>query len=266
MTISELRQSPHLSASSINDYIDCGMLYKLSRIDMFQPEFKSDAMEFGIVIHKALAYFYEEKMSGNKLPVDELIEAFETYWRQAAEDNEEIKYKEGKDFTTLLKDGKELISTFYSKLPDDNFHVLAIEEPISFEIEGVPLPVVGVIDLIETDESGTIIVTDFKTSSKAYSNDEIDNNLQMTLYHLAMKANGYSDREILLKFDILIKTKTPKFEQHYLTRTDDDERKAVKKIRQVWEGINKGVFVPNDNNWKCKGCFYKSYCDDWFRR
>ena len=28
MTLQELRASPHLSASSLNDYMECGLLYK----------------------------------------------------------------------------------------------------------------------------------------------------------------------------------------------------------------------------------------------
>jgi putative RecB family exonuclease len=77
---------------------------------------------------------------------------------------------------------------------------------------------------------------------------------------------GYSDREILLRFDCLIKTKTPKFEQYYTSRTETDEKRAVRKINEVWRGIYKGVFIPNDStsNWKCKGCAFKKPCDEWF--
>ena len=62
------------------------------------------------------------------------------------------------------------------------------------------------------------------------------------------------DREILLRFDTLIKTKTPKFEQYWTTRSKLDERRLIKKAAQVWNGITKGVFVANDTSWKCKGC------------
>ena len=94
----------------------------------------------------------------------------------------------------------------------------------------------------------------------------MDRNFQLTLYQIATKTNGYSDREILLRFDCLIKTKTPKFEQYYTTRSDLDEQRAARKIAEVWNGIEKGVFIPNDgsSNWKCKGCAYKKACDDWF--
>ena len=54
MDMSELRKEPHLSASSINDYIDCGLLYKLGRIDKLPPEFRSSDLELGSCVHRAL--------------------------------------------------------------------------------------------------------------------------------------------------------------------------------------------------------------------
>ena len=46
-----------------------------------------------------------------------------------------------------------------------------------------------------------------------------------------------------------------------------DEKRVARKIVEVWKGIEKGVFIPNDaaSNWKCKGCSYKKACDDWFQ-
>lgn len=266
MELSELRKMQHLSASSINDYIDCGLLYKLGRVDRLPMDFKADALEFGTVIHLVLGEYYQEKMIGNKLLLKDIHKSFEDHWRRVAEGRTDIQYAAGKDFDTLLMGGKELLTAWYNKLPDDNFKVIGIEEPFSFTVPGVPVPIIGATDLIEEDESETIIVTDFKTSSKAYSIDEVDKNSQLTVYHMATRRNGYADREILLRFDILIKTKTPKFEQYYTTRTEMDEKRMIKKIQQVWNGISKGVFVPNDGHWKCKNCAYKTHCEEWFRR
>jgi putative RecB family exonuclease len=70
----------------VSDYIDCGLLYKLARIDKVKPDFRSDGLEFGTVIHKVLAEFYQERLAGNKLPLKEIQANFEWYWRDAAED------------------------------------------------------------------------------------------------------------------------------------------------------------------------------------
>ena len=81
---------------------------------------------------------------------------------------------------------------------------------------------------------------------------------------MALKANGYKDREILLRFDTLIKTKTPKFEQYYTTRGVTEELRLIRKIEKVWEGINAEIYIPNDTSWKCKKCPYRKACDEWF--
>jgi len=264
MDLWELKKEPHLSASSVGDWVECGLLYKLGRIDKLPLESKSDALEFGSVIHLVLAEFYQERMVGNKLLLKDVHESFEGHWRDAAEGREDIQYAEGKDFKTLLMDGKDLLTAWYHKLPQDDFRVLAIEEAFSFTIPGLPVPVIGVIDVVEEDDSGTIVITDWKTSGRAFSTDEVDSNMQLTIYQMATKANGYGDREILLKFDALIKTKTPKFEPYWTVRSEIDEQRVARKIIQVWDGITKRVFVPNDSSWRCKNCAYKKACDEWF--
>jgi len=264
MELSELRKSMHLSASSINDYIECGLLFKFGRIDKVPWESKSDALEFGTAIHLVLGEFYQNKMIGNRPSIKEIQESFENCWRKIAEGREDIKYSKDNDFESMLLKGKELLTVWYDKLPDDDFDVLAIEDAFSFYIPGIPVPLIGAMDLVEEDKSGTIIITDFKTSGKAYSIADVDKNMQLTLYQLAAKANGYSDREILLRFDCLIKTKKPKFEQYWTTRSEIDEKRVIKKIAQAWDGIKKGVFLPNDGSWKCKNCSYRKVCDEWF--
>jgi putative RecB family exonuclease len=264
MDIEKLRSKPHLSASAINDYVECGLLYKLSRIDGFNKEFIPEALIFGSAVHEALREFYKERMNDTTLSSEELITRFERIWREKAEGNDAISYKDGKDFTILLNEGKSLLGTYYKNLRDDHFRVLAVEEPFEFSLEGLDIPVIGIIDLLEEDESGTLIITDHKTAGKSYTSREVDGNFQLTIYHMAAKSNGYADREILLKLDCLIKTKTPRFEAYYTTRSEKDERRAMRKILAVANGIEKAVFVPNDTSWKCKDCTYKTHCNDWF--
>jgi hypothetical protein len=39
MELKELRKKPHLSHSSINMYMECGLQYKFSKIDKLKPQF-----------------------------------------------------------------------------------------------------------------------------------------------------------------------------------------------------------------------------------
>jgi putative RecB family exonuclease len=264
MDLYDLRQQPHLSASSIGDYLDCGMLYRFGRVDRLPREYVADALEFGTVIHAVLAEYYQTKMTGDRMILKDIHDLFKDLWQQTAYDRDDIQYSHGKDFDTILMNGIDILTAWYHKLPDDDFKVIGIEEAFSFNLPGVSVPIIGAIDLVEEDESGTIIITDFKTAGRSYSIDEIHNNMQMTVYQLAAKANGFVSRDILLKFDCLLKTKTPRFEQCYTTRGVVDELRLIRKIEKVWDGISKEIFIPNDTTWKHKNCSYRKICDEWF--
>jgi len=155
---------------------------------------------------------------------------------------------------------------YYDKFPgDQDWNVLAVEQPFSFNLPGLPVPIIGVWDLVEMDPSGTVVIVDFKSSKKAFSTEQVDKNLQMGLYQMAAKANGYADRDILLRFDVLIKTTKPRFEQYYSTRSELDLKRIQRQMIEVWSAISKGVFIPRES-WKCKGCAYQKACAEWFEQ
>ena len=264
MDITELRKQPHLSVSSINSYIDCGLQYKFSRIDKLKPDFLSDNLVFGSCLHRVLAEFNQEKMMGNILSSKQIENMFKTDWEKSAKDNPDIQYSKGKTYRILLNQGIKMLQEFMKRIPENDATIVAIEEPFVFHIEGLEIPLIGVMDLVEEDEDGSLTITDYKTSKRSMAIRDVDSSFQLTVYYTAAKANGYADREINLKFDCLIKTQKPKFEQIYTERSSDHSAKAIKKIKQVWDGIQKGVFIPNDTSWRCWSCSYKSYCNEWF--
>lgn len=264
-TIEELRSQPHLSASAINEYMECSLSYRFSRIERVEPEFISDAMLLGSVMHKVLEAFHQSRWKEEKkISLEDLLQRFEQQWSETAKKQKEIRYKEGRSYESCLEEGRELIVLYHQRLPEDSFQILATELAFSFEIPGLPVPIVGVMDCVYLDDGGNLIIIDYKTSGRSYSKEEIDKSLQLTLYHMAALHDGYTEGEILLRFDCLIKTKTPKFEQYYTVRTAEDVQRAERKIQQVWNAIESGVFVPNDTSWKCSGCAYRQHCDRWF--
>jgi len=260
LNIDELRKEPHLSASSIDKYVGCSLQYKFSKVDNLPPEFLSDNLQFGKSIHKALADFNQERLNGTRITLEELQKLFDKSWHEKAYGNKQIKYSKGKDFQILSDLGKNMLAAFYQELPDKEYHILSIEEPFRFELEGMDIPIIGVMDLVEEDEEGSIIISDYKTASKAYTLGDVNNNFQLTVYQMAARRNGYANREIVLKLDSLIKTKVPKFKPYYTNRDENDEVRCIRKILDVWDAIQKQIFIPI-TSWKCNNCEYKTYCD-----
>jgi putative RecB family exonuclease len=137
MDLFELRKQPHLSSSAISDYLDCSLMYKFGRVDRLPMEFVADALEFGTVIHKALAEYYQAKMIGDRMLLKDIHETFKMLWKETAEGRDDIQYAKGKSYETYRTEGIDLISAWYEKSRLEDFRVLAIEEAFSFSIPEV---------------------------------------------------------------------------------------------------------------------------------
>jgi putative RecB family exonuclease len=260
--LQELREKPHLSASSVSTYLECGLQWRFKYIDTVEPEFISDSLLFGSSIHSTLEVFNQNRKNGLLPDLDTVQEFFERVWKEKVKATPHLKYTKDNTEESLLEQGKSLLEVFYEELPDTGYEILAVEEPFSLNIPGLSTPIIGVIDLVEIDDTGTVIITDFKTTGRKFSSDEVDKHFQMSLYHLAAVYNGFGTSDIILKLGLFIKTKTPKYEEIFTTRFRDDHQKILNTIKSVSEGIEKGVYIPNTNSWRCKNCEYASACND----
>ena len=99
MDISELRKEPHLSASSINDYIDCSLLYNLVASISFRLNFVHPTLlNLDLSYTRSLKSYYRQKLEGNLLSAKDLHQLFEKAWRETAEGKEDIRYLRRKRF------------------------------------------------------------------------------------------------------------------------------------------------------------------------
>ena len=72
-----------------------------------------------------------------------------------------------------------------------------------------------------SDEQGTLWVVDHKTASRAFSEHQIDADLQLMIYAAAVEQLDIVEgREKRYRFDVLTKTKKPKFLQYRLYKDD----------------------------------------------
>ncbi len=122
MEIKELRKKPHLSHSSINSYMECGLQYKFSKIDKLKPQFISDNLVYGITVHRVLADFHQERLIGKLLSSDDLCDLFGQYWKSAAENKESHKVFKEKQ----LRQYSERRKSVNSRLPQASFRKICI--------------------------------------------------------------------------------------------------------------------------------------------
>ena len=82
-------------------------------------------------------------------------------------------------------------------------------------------------------------------------------------YRIAATLNGLANGEdVLLRFDVLTKTKSPQLVPYYLARDEGDHRRALRILREVLRAIDAGAFFPNFGP-HCLDCPFQKPCQMW---
>ena len=247
----------HLSASQITVYLDCSLKYRYNYIDRLPKPFRASGLALGSAIHAAVEWFHNIWAAGQEVDLESVCDIFEADWY--AQTLEPIRYKKGENSEGILDLGRDLLKAYYEHAPRENVlqtefaFELPLTDPENDDLLEVPL--VGFIDKIEAGD----VVVDLKTWSRMISRNDLDGNLQLSAYAYAYRMlHGKIPR---LRLDVLLKTKTPRFEQLETSRTEADCRIFFQLCKSVYAGICKGVFLPNPG-WKCTDCEYRPVC--WF--
>lgn len=154
-----LARVPHLSASSVNDFLACPMLWAGRRLFKW-PEPQSPALAIGTAVHLALAAFHKGKDAELVL-----LEA----WKKVR--------PVGPAAGTLERALEAL--TIYSARASINADFDVTETFLKAPIPGVPLPFVGYLDLLAADN----VIHEWKTGdAKYWSQKRVDSELQITAY------------------------------------------------------------------------------------
>lgn len=256
MTMDEIKKGPHISFSQVNTYLMCPLKYRFCYRERLPMPFLPSTLVTGSAMHETIATYYQSHLEGNVIAPDDMIKIFQQYWA-AEEEKSEIRFN-GRDRDSTFGMAEKLIQVFHEKASPQN--VIAIEEPFRMPIGDSCPDLVGVVDLIESD-GASIVIVDLKTASKRKSDQELLSDLQMTAYSLGVTNLGY-DKNVLLRFDVLLKQKTPDLVKQYTTRSDNDRERLVKLIKAVWAGIEKEVFYPN-HSFMCSSCPYGEPCSEW---
>ncbi|MCI0563078.1 MAG: PD-(D/E)XK nuclease family protein [Nitrososphaera sp.] len=247
----------HLSASQIQGYLDCSLKYKLNYIDRLPKPFKPAALALGSALHAAVEWLHRKWSAGNGVTLEMVWQIFEADWYAQALD--EISYKDGETGLQVLNLGKKLLSVYFEHAPRDGI----VESELPFQVpltdlstgESLDISLAGIFDKIEEGD----VVADLKTWSRTVSQEDLDSNIQLSAYAYAYRMLYGKDPS--LRLDVLLKTKTPRLEQFSTTRTEADHLTFFALCREVYNGIQKEVFLPNPS-WKCRDCEYRQNC--WF--
>ena len=156
-----------------------------------------------------------------------------------------------------------------------------LELPIELHIPGVPIPIIGFIDMIGNDGVAIDIKTsgkkwpqnqptnlldddDLSTDIKWLRSNRADTDLQVTFYLAALEQLGLVTLPAKFRFMIFTKTSKPVVQILETERTHADVFALYSLVNDVWQAISKEVFLPTDpGNWWCsqKWCGFHAICE-----
>ena len=194
-------------------------------------------------MHQCAEYFFRARVPPPP-SLDELLQFYEQNWLSAGYESteEETKYKTY---------GREILSRFW-EIHSADFRVpVAVERMFHIDIEGVKLR--GFIDRVDKLESGGLSIVDYKTSKELFTTDDLEKDLQMTLYQLAAERIWQLPVERLTLYHL--RSNTPcSCEPRDETRLEQ----ARQLVLEVAENIAKERFPAIENQY-CP-CDFPEHC------
>ncbi len=266
------RDGLHVSASAIRTLLECDREWFHRYVEGRPPEDVSPRLVLGVAIHEALARFYEALRDGEDEPSAAELESIaeRSISRRAAEGTP-IGFGEDEDVEGLIEKAHGLLRAFVESGYRPQ-RVLAVEEPFALvltdPITGEVLPyeerLVGVLDLV-AEEDGRVIVVDHKTAARSDPQKGERADVQMGLYAWASKQ--VFGEVVELRYQNIIKTKTPKVEMQPISARPEDEREAMDAVVGAIELIHVAVTHPRAKklmgrrrSWRCRECGYRQLC------
>lgn len=223
-------------------------------------------MIFGKAIHAAAKSYYRcLQETGKTLPLADMEQAFETSFSMEIKRSDvKIGMKEGQSLDDARTQGAGLLKLFHSEIKPQK--IVAVELPFSVPVPDLvnggdlPYELIGFFDLVESDNE-TLLIGELKTSAQKYSSLKLEYDLQPTAYSYAMKQmkTATTENSYLIRYDVLVKTKTPNFEQYFVSRTEQDHQRLIQLINQVMSAIEQRIFYRN-LGWQCSDCQFKTAC------
>ena len=267
-TLQEYRDREHWSFSALNQFLNiCSLQFYFQRIQKLQSQFTPVNLSFGSAFHRAMEWAHMLKKEGGTPNETEARDMFRDLWSRQVQEDRNIRFDEEITPDTCSAQGADLVAAFL-KAADPEEEVVQVNEAFAVPLvdshgQVLEKPMVGEIDCV-VRKGGITTLVDWKTSAKRWSRGQADKSLQPTVY-----LYGYRqlyNLEVPMRFDVVVKNKTPVCEQHVTTRTEDQFHRMVELVKRVDAMIAAEHFLPAEQSYWCAGCQYGVACRAWHRQ
>lgn len=230
-----------LSYSKLKTYGQCPMRYRFTYLDRL-PRRPRRLFQAGRRVHAALMRWLTYARTDTP-HWERVVDAYDTAYGAVREP----VIRESRDY----QEGLRILEDYHHANLENPGHPVFLEHKFSIRVGDHVLS--GAIDRVDATETGYDVV-DYKLDRELRSQAEVDGDLQLGLYHLAMEEQHAIRPETLSLY----------FLRHQTERTTSRTPDQIRELRR-WVGAT-GNDISDDRTWvpcvgdHCGSCDFKSAC------
>ena len=269
-TLKELASDrEHWSYSSLNQFLNiCSLQWAFQRLYRVQPEFVSVNLVFGSAFHRTLEAISLQRLENKLIAEKEAREMFADFWDRQLQEDPQVRFDEDQAAEKLSEQGRGLVACYRNSI-DPSEEVVAINQAFCVPLVDrhgrvLEKPLLGEFDLVARKADQKTII-DWKTSATRWNPGKAHRGLQPTMYLYGYEQNNGTGVLPEFRYDIVVKNKTPVFEQHVTQRGPDAFGRMIEKVKLAESMIASEHFCPNEEGMFCKSCPFQGACKNWHR-
>jgi len=182
--------------------------------------------------------------------LDELLKYYRENWESEG-------YKSKRDEKKHFELGIKILKEFYKINSKDYKIPIAIEYKFNIDLNGIVLA--GIIDRVDKLPSGKLEIIDYKSGKRIPSIEDLDNDLQLSIYHIAAEKIWGILPEKLTIYHLRSNTT---ISTH---RKPDQIKKTIEIIFDVLDDIEKRKFEAKESP-LCSFCDFQQFCPEFAHR
>ena len=252
----------YLSPSSVKSYLSCSLRFFFERVAQIRKP-TTVAPHVGKAIHATLQSFNLARWREEDSSETAMEEAFSAHFLELEKTEGPVDYVDEETRQKIRSCAWNTIKAYMASNEVASQMPLGVEVGLSAAIPGLPVPVRGVIDLVQRD----LTAVDYKSAAAKPDTGHatFDHELQLVTYQMMIE-EATGDTPPSLDLIYLAKTKTPQVVRVKIPPANEQRKQRAADLYKIaCEGITTERFHPQPGM-QCSWCQYRKECSGWCRQ
>ena len=247
------------SHSGLSSYEKCPTQFRIRYIDRVRKQDEGIEAFMGKRVHESLEFLYNKILTGQTPLLDTVLDKYDALWTEQWHDRIAIVKREI-SIGQIRQIGEACLARYYRNQHPFETPVIHNELDMKFSIDpDGTYKIRGIVDRVDQVADGHYEIHDYKTSSRAMSQNEANKDRQLALYHIGLTKIFPDVQKVKLIWHFLRQGI-----RREVVKSAADLDKLIDKIKALSDTIrkkeNSGGQFPAKESILCNWCYYWEEC------